>query len=165
MASDDALDWVPQSCSLPTVEQPLRVAEFDRLFSESVLRSTRLGATRLDLVLAADAEMTARDQATREVGCCSFFSFEFGSAGSDVVTRIGSRGRRRWMRSRRGRTPLPRVDCGGGAGCGQVAAAAWEKIETFRHHEQRGLLREPQRSLAGHRLYPPETVTNGCANE
>ena len=42
---------------------------------------------------------------------------------------------------------------------GQVAAAAGVNIETLRYYERRGLLREPQRSLGGHRLYPPETVT------
>lgn len=88
MAIDEAAGWVPESCSLPTVEQPLRVGEFDRLFGESVLRSARVSATRLDLVLAADAEDAARDLAAREVGCCSFFGFEFASAGSDVVMTI-----------------------------------------------------------------------------
>jgi hypothetical protein len=89
MAIDEGSGWVPESCSLPTVEQPLRVAEFDRLFGESVLRSTRVSTTRLDLVLVADAEATARDLAAREIGCCSFFSFDFASAGSDVVMSIG----------------------------------------------------------------------------
>jgi DNA-binding transcriptional MerR regulator len=42
---------------------------------------------------------------------------------------------------------------------GQVAAAAGVNIETLRYYERRGLLRAPQRSLGGHRLYPPETVT------
>ena len=28
-----AVTWVPESCKLPTVEQPLRVAEFDALFA------------------------------------------------------------------------------------------------------------------------------------
>ncbi len=42
---------------------------------------------------------------------------------------------------------------------GQVAAAAGVNIETLRYYERRGLLRRPQRSLGGHRLYPPETVT------
>lgn len=42
---------------------------------------------------------------------------------------------------------------------GQVAAAAGVNIETLRYYERRGLLRQPQRSLGGHRLYPPETVT------
>lgn len=89
MAIDDASGWVPDSCSLPTAERPLRVAEFDRLFGTSVLGSTRVSSTRLDLALAGEAEDAARDLAAREVGCCSFFSFEFGSAGSDVVMRIG----------------------------------------------------------------------------
>ncbi|MEU9473975.1 hypothetical protein AB0D78_47270 [Streptomyces avermitilis] len=26
--------WIPASCTLPTTEQPLRVAEFDALFAE-----------------------------------------------------------------------------------------------------------------------------------
>ena len=89
MTIDVVSGWVPESCSLPTVEQPLRVAEFDRLFGESVLRSTRVSTTRLDLVLVADAEAAARDLAAREIGCCSFFSFEFDSADGDVVMRIG----------------------------------------------------------------------------
>lgn len=42
---------------------------------------------------------------------------------------------------------------------GQVATAAGVNIETLRYYERRGLLREPERSLGGHRLYPPETVT------
>jgi len=88
MASDEAPGWVPDSCSLPTVEQPLRVAEFDRLFGQSVLGWDRPSATRLDLVLTADAEDDARDLAAREVGCCSFFRFEFATAGSNVVMDI-----------------------------------------------------------------------------
>lgn len=42
---------------------------------------------------------------------------------------------------------------------GQGAAAAGVNIETLRYYERRGLLREPARSLGGHRLYPPEAVT------
>ncbi|MFV8315115.1 MerR family transcriptional regulator [Mycobacterium paragordonae] len=48
---------------------------------------------------------------------------------------------------------------GTGLRSGQVAAAAGVNIDTLRYYERRGLLREPQRSLGGHRLYPPETVT------
>jgi MerR family transcriptional regulator, mercuric resistance operon regulatory protein len=47
----------------------------------------------------------------------------------------------------------------GGLRSGQVAAAAGVNIETLRYYERRGLLREPERSLGGHRLYPAETVT------
>ena len=54
MAIDRASDWVPESCSVPSVEQPLRVAVFDRLFTESVLQSSRITSTRLDLVVAQE---------------------------------------------------------------------------------------------------------------
>jgi hypothetical protein len=85
---DENSGWVPESCSLPTVEQPLRVAEFDRLFAESVLGSRRITSTRLELVVAPDAEATARDLAAREAECCSFFNFDFVPMGSDVAMRI-----------------------------------------------------------------------------
>lgn len=42
---------------------------------------------------------------------------------------------------------------------GQVAAAAGVNLQTLRYYERRGLLTEPRRSLGGHRIYPPETVT------
>lgn len=42
---------------------------------------------------------------------------------------------------------------------GQVARAAGVNRQTLRYYERRGLLAEPQRTLGGHRLYPPEAVT------
>lgn len=42
---------------------------------------------------------------------------------------------------------------------GDVAAAAGVNRQTLRYYERRGLLAEPDRSLGGHRIYPPETVT------
>jgi hypothetical protein len=81
-------DWAPDACTLPTAERPLRVAEFDDLFS-SVRQSERQEPTRLDLVLPRDVETTARDLARRESECCSFFTFEFDSVGDDVVMHIG----------------------------------------------------------------------------
>jgi DNA-binding transcriptional MerR regulator len=42
---------------------------------------------------------------------------------------------------------------------GQVAEAAGVNAQTLRYYHRRGLLREPQRSNGGHRLYPPDTVT------
>lgn len=80
--------WVPDSCSLPTAEQPLRVAEFAALFRDSVLGYTRTGATKLVLVVAADAEKTARELAARETECCTFFDFRFTASGSDVVMSV-----------------------------------------------------------------------------
>ncbi|WP_102144598.1 hypothetical protein [Mycobacterium hubeiense] len=88
MTTNEAPGWVPETCSLPSVEQPLRMAEFDQLFAESVLRSARTSATRLDLVLAKDSEAKAHDLAAREVACCSFFSFGFDSAGATVEMHI-----------------------------------------------------------------------------
>lgn len=88
MAMDEAAGWVPDSCSLPTVEQPLRVAEFDQLFGESAIRSVRVSPTRLEVVLAPEAEIAARDLAGREVACCSFFGFEFASTGPEVVMTV-----------------------------------------------------------------------------
>ena len=41
---------------------------------------------------------------------------------------------------------------------GQVAAAAGVNRQTLRYYERRGLLAEPDRTLGGHRVYPPETV-------
>lgn len=42
---------------------------------------------------------------------------------------------------------------------GEVAAAAGVNQQTLRYYERRGLLAEPERSLGGHRLYPPQAVT------
>lgn len=41
---------------------------------------------------------------------------------------------------------------------GQVAEAARVNVQTLRYYERRGLLKEPDRTLGGHRVYPPETV-------
>jgi hypothetical protein len=88
LETDDVSGWVPASCTLPSVEQPLRVAEFDRLFRDSLLRWVRVNRTRLDLVLDLDAEAAARSLAERETSCCSFFDFELDSAGTELVMRI-----------------------------------------------------------------------------
>jgi hypothetical protein len=83
-----AEDWAPDACTLPTTERPLRVAEFDELFT-ALQRSERPEPTRLDLVLPRDVEAAGRDLARREGECCSFFTFEFESAGDDLVMHIG----------------------------------------------------------------------------
>ena len=41
---------------------------------------------------------------------------------------------------------------------GEVAEQAGVNVQTLRYYERRGLLREPARSIGGHRLYPPDTV-------
>jgi DNA-binding transcriptional MerR regulator len=47
----------------------------------------------------------------------------------------------------------------GGLRSGQVAGAAGVNVQTLRYYERRGLLAAPERTLGGHRVYPPETVT------
>jgi hypothetical protein len=80
-------DWAPEACTLPTEQRPLRVAEFEELFTW-VLRSERVHETRLDLSIPDDVESAARDLARRESDCCSFFTFEFDSADDVVVMHI-----------------------------------------------------------------------------
>ena len=41
------MTWVPEACTLPTVDQPLRVAEFDELFATAVRPAERVGRTEL----------------------------------------------------------------------------------------------------------------------
>jgi MerR family mercuric resistance operon transcriptional regulator len=48
---------------------------------------------------------------------------------------------------------------GNGLRSGQVAEAAGVNQQTLRYYERRGVLSPPDRTLGGHRLYPPETVT------
>lgn len=45
------LGWAPSACTLPTTEQPLRVAEFDALFTDAVQTVARPAPTRLRLEL------------------------------------------------------------------------------------------------------------------
>ncbi|WP_062985609.1 hypothetical protein [Nocardia anaemiae] len=77
--------WVPDACTLPTAEQPLRVAEFTDLFAAALHRIERIAPTRLRLELAATHEDTARDLAIRESSCCGFFGFSFIAAGPDII--------------------------------------------------------------------------------
>lgn len=75
-------EWAPQACTLPTVEQPLRVAEFDDLFAGGLRGLDRLTSTTLQLRLDAGVEATARDLTARETSCCSFFTFDYTAAGN-----------------------------------------------------------------------------------
>ncbi|MFJ9979415.1 hypothetical protein [Streptomyces cyaneofuscatus] len=80
------LAWVPQSCTLPTEERPLRVAEWDGLFAERLTSLSRPGPLRLRLDLAGGTgvEERLRDLVEREGGCCSFFAFTV-IPGEDLI--------------------------------------------------------------------------------
>jgi hypothetical protein len=80
--------WVPEACSLPTAEQPFRVAEFDTLFAQHLKSITRISPTTVDLILAAEAESTTADLTTRETECCSFFAFELTPNDDHLGLRI-----------------------------------------------------------------------------
>ena len=75
------LDWVPDACTLPTAEQPLRLAEFDALFATAVRGGERLGVQHLRVTLEGgeDVADSVRDLAARESDCCSFFTFTVGA--------------------------------------------------------------------------------------
>src|SRR5690606_9500009 len=56
--SEDGQDlaWAPSACTLPTVERPLRVSEFDAFFAGAVRRVARPERTRLRWELDECAE-------------------------------------------------------------------------------------------------------------
>ncbi|MFG1925360.1 hypothetical protein [Cryptosporangium sp. NPDC048952] len=66
---------IPESCTLPTAERPLRVAEFDALFAASVRGVERLAPEHLVLTLGDFDRATVEDLIARETACCSFFTF------------------------------------------------------------------------------------------
>jgi hypothetical protein len=79
-APDPGLAWVPvDACTLPTAEQPLRVAEFDELFAASLrdVQPSAEGEPMARLRLGGDDTLPARVQrlADAETSCCSFFTF------------------------------------------------------------------------------------------
>lgn len=87
-------NWVPASCSLPTAEQPLRVAEFDDLFTRHARTVHRADARHLLVTIDQQAQPLAEDLAARETACCSLFTFTFadpaaGAGAGQVVMTIG----------------------------------------------------------------------------
>ncbi|MFD4205939.1 hypothetical protein ACFWRG_08105 [Micromonospora tulbaghiae] len=81
--TDDS--WVPDTCTLPTAERPLRLAEFDGLFRDALRGADRLTARHLRLRLDGRAEPVARDLIARESACCSFFTFDLGRPDGATV--------------------------------------------------------------------------------
>lgn len=73
---------VPEACTLPTLQRPLRIAEFDRLFSAATA-AERLNPEQARIVLPASPEVAvqAADLVVRETRCCSFFTFSLTATG------------------------------------------------------------------------------------
>ncbi|WP_136709265.1 hypothetical protein [Agromyces sp. H66] len=86
--STETLNWVPSSCTLPTVERPLREREFERLFASELRDVTRTSATSAEFALTSRSVAAARDLAGRETSCCSFFTFDIRDDGVEAVMSI-----------------------------------------------------------------------------
>ncbi|MGZ0146165.1 hypothetical protein ACXJJ3_03790 [Kribbella sp. WER1] len=71
---------VPEACTLPTAEQPLRTAEFGQLFADHLRHADRVDARTLDLTLDPAAFSATADLIARESECCSFFTFTLTGA-------------------------------------------------------------------------------------
>jgi hypothetical protein len=74
----DGLGWTSvETCTLLTVERPLRLAEFDDLFDTTLQSVERTDPTRARLLLTGDEAVAERTQrlADAESSCCSFFTF------------------------------------------------------------------------------------------
>ncbi|MDP9792855.1 hypothetical protein J2S43_001367 [Catenuloplanes nepalensis] len=82
--------WVPEACTLPTADRPLRLAEFDDLFTAALRGQSRASATTLHWDLDPATETKVRDLACRETGCCSFFAFTIrpGAGSLRVAVRV-----------------------------------------------------------------------------
>ena len=80
--------WVPDACTLPTAEQPLRVAEFDGLFATAVRPAVRPAPDTLEIGLPAGAAAAAQDLMARETACCSFFAFTLRTSGDEALLEV-----------------------------------------------------------------------------
>jgi hypothetical protein len=76
--------WVPEACTLPTVDRPLRLAEFDDLFATALREQQPISPTELRWRLDPGAEARARNLTARESSCCSFFQFTFAGDGESL---------------------------------------------------------------------------------
>jgi hypothetical protein len=74
------------ACTLPIVERPLRLAEFDDLFT-SVRSIERASGTHVRLLLAGDEAFVDRAQrlADAESSCCTFFTFAVSRVEDGLV--------------------------------------------------------------------------------
>ncbi|MFC7550781.1 hypothetical protein [Plantactinospora sp. GCM10030261] len=81
---------VPDACTLPTADQPLRGAEFENLFARAVRSVDRIDARHVRIRLAGEPRLdaTVRDLVARESRCCGFFGFtvaaDRASAGGEA---------------------------------------------------------------------------------
>jgi hypothetical protein len=84
--------WAPDACTLPSTEQPLRVAEFDRFFADAVRTVDRRSPTSLRMELAPTADIAAQaaSLAARETACCGFFTFTLIASGGTLLLDVST---------------------------------------------------------------------------
>ncbi|WP_091023212.1 hypothetical protein [Nocardioides szechwanensis] len=77
------------ACTLPTLERPLRLSEFDALFRESLTSVEQHGDVAV-LHLTGRPGLVTRihDLTDREADCCTFFGFEVEGTDDDLALRI-----------------------------------------------------------------------------
>lgn len=75
------------ACTLPTAERPLRLAEFDDLFTTALQSIERSADTHARLLLTGDDTLPARIQllADAESSCCSFFTLDVSTLEDGLV--------------------------------------------------------------------------------
>ena len=77
------------TCTLPTAERPLRLAEFEDLFSTAVRGVTRDdGGVRLALSGKPCLTAQVQDLTSRESACCSFFTFTITGTDDNLTLLI-----------------------------------------------------------------------------
>ena len=80
----------PADCTLPTVDRPLRVAEFDDLFVTAVRSVTRESRAHATFELPAEPSVaaTAANLTARESQCCTFWTFTLTLTGGRVTLDV-----------------------------------------------------------------------------
>jgi len=80
--------WIPAACTLPNLQKPLREAEWESLLRSTLRSQARLSPTQLQWRFDHACAEAVRDLAARELACCSFFAFEFASAGAELCVEV-----------------------------------------------------------------------------
>jgi hypothetical protein len=89
-ARASALSWVPDTCTLPTLERPLREAEFAGFFASAVEGVTYSSALSAVIRLRPEPAVAAQAAAlaVRETSCCSFFTFTLTANGGRLSLEV-----------------------------------------------------------------------------
>jgi hypothetical protein len=87
MTNPLSTECTPDACTLPVAERPLRVAEFDALFRDSLRAIERVDDARMRMRLSGDDTLlpALTDLTARETECCSFFRFTITELGDGVL--------------------------------------------------------------------------------